>query len=94
MRKILKHRFYIAGLTLLMGFAAINQFTPAVSAFNDHSQKHFTEVVVHRKDTLWTIAEEVTPPGQDVRNTIYKIRKINNLSSAVLHPGQRLLIPR
>ncbi len=93
MKKIAKYRFYTFGLALIIALMAINLLTHSVNAFNNQ-QAHFAEMVVQSNDTLWTIAEEITPDGQDVRNTVYIIRKVNHLNSAVLYPGQRLLIPR
>lgn len=44
-------------------------------------------------DSLWVIADSVTSPGQDVRETIEAIRELNDLDSSVIVPGQRLLVP-
>ncbi len=76
-------------LTLLLAFL----FTFTVNAFNK-PQEQFAEVIVHKDDTLWTLAEGVTPDSGDVRDTVYQIRQINHLTSPVLQPGQRILIPR
>ena len=76
-------------LTMLLVFL----FTFTANAFNKPQEK-FTEVIVHKDDTLWAIAERITPNNGDIRDTVYNIRKINHLSSPVLHPGQRILIPR
>lgn len=88
-----KYRYHTAVLIIVIALMAINLLTVSVNAFNSQ-QAHFEEMVVQNNDTLWTIAEKVTPNGQDVRNTIFTIRKVNHLNSAVLYPGQRLLIPR
>lgn len=90
MNSMLKRRFFAAGLALIIGLLAVNL---TVNAFGD-AKGHYEEVTVHSNDTLWTIAAQVTPNGYDVRNTIDTIRKINNLNSAILYPGQRLLVPR
>ena len=44
-------------------------------------------------DTLWTIADEATPPGEDVRTTIEAIKELNGLADSVIVPGQRLIVP-
>jgi LysM repeat protein len=48
---------------------------------------------VHAGDTLWSIAAEVTEPGQDIRSTIAAIEGINGLDGAYLQIGQTLSIP-
>lgn len=49
--------------------------------------------VVERGDTLWSIAERLSPPGEDVRETVDLLRDLNRLSGAELRPGQRLVVP-
>ncbi len=44
-------------------------------------------------DTLWQFAEEITPPGGDVRDSVSELEKLNDMDSAALYPGQRLVIP-
>ena len=51
------------------------------------------EYKVRAGDSLWGIADEHTPDGYDVRNTIEAIKSINGLGSSVIHPGQVLEIP-
>ena len=43
-------------------------------------------------ETLWNIGKFYSP-HEDPRKTVYLIRKINGLSSPVIHPGQELLVP-
>jgi LysM repeat protein len=57
------------------------------------SKVKYTSVTVYPGDTLWKIASEYNNDESDVRKVIYKIRKLNNLKSAVIIPGQELLIP-
>lgn len=44
-------------------------------------------------DTLWTIAQGFTSPGEDVRSSVALLRDMNDLESSALVPGQVLLIP-
>jgi LysM repeat protein len=44
-------------------------------------------------DTLWVIAEQITPPGGDVRDTVSAIKQINRLDTSVIRPGQVLAVP-
>lgn len=44
-------------------------------------------------DTLWSISEEMTPAGADVRETIGAVRGLNELDASVIHPGQVLQLP-
>lgn len=53
----------------------------------------YAKVTVYPGDTLWGIASKYNTENSDVRKVIDKIRKINKLDTAVIIPGQQLLIP-
>jgi LysM repeat protein len=44
-------------------------------------------------DSLWTIAEGYTVPGEDVRIVIHDIKVANGLDTSVIDVGQVLVIP-
>lgn len=52
-----------------------------------------SSVVVHPGDTLWSIAAGVVGEGDDVRAVIADIRELNDLTDAVVVPGQVLVLP-
>lgn len=58
----------------------------------DTSEKRFTEVIVKKGDTLWGMAEKLGS-DEDIRKTVYEIRKLNNLSTVKIVPGQVVRIP-
>jgi LysM repeat protein len=49
--------------------------------------------VVSQGETLWSIAQSVTPAGEDVRETVATIQSMNMLASSTIMPGQQLLVP-
>jgi LysM repeat protein len=51
------------------------------------------EYLVVTGDTLWDIAAVYTPSGEDVRDTVFDIRRANGLEGSVILPGQVLQIP-
>lgn len=53
----------------------------------------YSRVTVASGDTLWSIASQYTNKGEDIREFIYNIKKLNNLDSAMITPGEELLIP-
>ena len=52
-----------------------------------------SSVVVHPGDTLWSIAAGVAGDGDDIRAVIADIRELNDLTDAVVVPGQVLALP-
>lgn len=50
-------------------------------------------VIVQPGDSLWSIAMEVTEPGQDGRRVVEHLRTLNGITGTVIHPGASLLVP-
>lgn len=50
----------------------------------------YEKIVVSKGDTLWSIASEL---NGNIRENIYKIKKINNLETSYIYEGQELQIP-
>lgn len=48
---------------------------------------------VETGDSLWSVAAAVAAPGQDPREVVAEIVQLNDLTSDVVVPGQRLLVP-
>lgn len=57
------------------------------------TEVEYKEVVVRNGDTLWQIAAQHRGADTDTRRMIDRIRDINDLSSAVVKPGQVLKVP-
>ena len=49
--------------------------------------------VVQEGDTLWNLAEQITPAGADIGATIAMIKAANDLPSSMLVPGDQIVIP-
>ena len=87
--------FSLMPLVALVALGAVT----AIPALSSHllyaaSSERFASVTVRSGDTLWTLAERRTAPGDSVQDTIDTIRAVNHLGSAALAPGQRIRIPR
>ena len=44
-------------------------------------------------DTLWEIASDMTAEGDDVRVLVQEVRRLNDLSTSLIMPGQKLALP-
>lgn len=56
-------------------------------------EEAYEEIIVAPGDTLWSIVRVHGGKG-DPRRMIDEIRRLNGLTDARLHPGQKLLLPR
>ena len=77
----------LALLLLLVGTVAAN--TGGDQAPNAAPVAH----TVRTGETLWDIAADHTPAGDDVRDTIHDIRRLSGLEGSLIFPGQALTVP-
>ncbi|KAA8827791.1 MULTISPECIES: LysM peptidoglycan-binding domain-containing protein [Bifidobacterium] len=52
-----------------------------------------TSYIVKPGDTLWSYASHITPPGEDVSQTVDELISLNHLDSGSLRVGQRIVVP-
>ncbi len=53
----------------------------------------YSEVIVQSGDTLWNLAQELGPDHKDLREVVFEICKLNDISADSIYPGQMILIP-
>ncbi len=76
----------IAAIALaIVGPQAIASGEPGVSAVDSHT--------VSTGETLWSIAQALTPAGDDVYDTIVDIQHLNAMSGSELVAGEQILVP-
>jgi len=73
----------VVALVLLL--ASSVQATPELLETADYK--------VRSGDSLWSIAQDQTFDGYDVRDTLASIKRLNGLDTSLIHPGQWLEIP-
>lgn len=57
------------------------------------ASQQVTSYVVRPGDTLWSYAQSVTKPGDDVRETVQYLMELNNMEGSAVAVGQRLVVP-
>ena len=78
-------------LILITALAIIS--VPLIVKAKGTQESQYITIVVRSGDTLWDIASEYTESNKDVRETIYNIKKTNNMDSVMIVPGQKLIVP-
>jgi len=84
-------RRVVASLVLLP-LAATMWFTAGKGAVAQGTKPTTRTVVVQPGQSLWGIAQAVAPKA-DPRETIYKIKQLNQLADSSLSPGQAVIVP-
>jgi len=87
----------VLSIMVLVAFAGNSFMDHLFGAFQFVSHSSPQNEVSYRiesGDTLWTLASTMLEPGEDIRNKIITIRKINGLTpNQSLIPGQIVRIP-
>lgn len=87
--KIINKFKFIRTITILI-FLLIALFNISVAKSNEEAE--IISYTVSRGETLWDIAKEYTPNNKDIRQTIYEIKKINNITEATIYERQTIQI--
>lgn len=59
-----------------------------------YEEPQYIEIVVQSGDTIWSLVREYASKDKDIRESIYEIGVINNLSSYDIFPGQVIKVPK
>ncbi len=88
-----KTRFTISVMIFILLATAVISLLFGNNEVNSASYMQYDTVVVKPGDTLWNIASSHNTNGTDIRELIYEISSINELSGEFIVPGQTLMIP-
>ncbi len=81
-------------LLLLVTVLAVGIFLVYNIYAKGTDSEDYMVVTVEKGETLWSIAQRYNVDDKmDPRSLISKIKKINNLDSPLIYPGDKLLIP-
>lgn len=82
----------LASIPLIVGAAVFALNGGGAVATDSGAHTNFSYATVQNGESLWTIAERVAP-NADPRDVIAGIVSVNQLSSTLVSPGQRVAIP-
>ena len=89
-----KFRFTVA-LTIVLLLVCTALFA-AFGGFKAYSKDtvDYTSHTVDNCETIWSIAQQYSEKGQDIRKTVYEIKKLNGIQENIVFVGQTLKIPK
>ena len=85
--KIVKKSIITLIFIIIITFICLSQIVNKEEI--ETSQIQYT---VSKGETLWDIAKEFKQDGQDIREYIYEVKKINNMTSSMIYEGQVITI--
>jgi hypothetical protein len=93
MRLTRRGRVVVLAFFVLMASLASAILLATASRADDREAGPAPTVVVQSDDTLWAIATR-SAPDRDPYAAMAEIKKLNGIRGYVVHPGQRLQLPR
>jgi LysM repeat protein len=75
----------LAAVALIVAPQAFAQESGAPAASDNY--------VVAQGETLWSIAQSITPADRNVRDTVATLKGMNVMDSSTIHSGDQLIIP-
>lgn len=85
---------YLLSVFVILACIGSNMIVKANVGGMDRSYKYYTEVRVHRDDTLWGIADQyITSEYESMSRYIADVKEINSLYTDELRYGQRIMVP-
>lgn len=88
--RIVNRKKFIRSIAILI-FLLIGLFNISI-ANTDKKEAEIIDYTITPGETLWSIAGEYTPNSKDVRETIYEIKKLNNMTDSNIYAGQTIKI--
>lgn len=89
MRITNKFKFIRTMAIAIFLLAAVFNFSIAKS---NQEEAEVIDYTICKGETLWSIAREYTPDNKDIRQTIYEIKQLNNMSDSTVYENQTIKI--
>ncbi len=86
----LRFTLFVA-ITIILFTMTVN-FALGINTADSSTIPEYIELEVSSGDTLWSIADKYMN-DDDIRESIYKLSKVNNISASDLKAGMTILIP-
>lgn len=88
-----KTRFVLATMIALILLSILFSYMTGTIMSVASTDQSYLEFTVTSGDTLWEIASDHNYYNEDVRQVVYNIKKLNQMNTSDIYPGQVLIIP-
>lgn len=90
--RIVNRKKFIRSMAILI-FLLLALFNISVAKSNKE-EAEIIDYTISRGETLWSIAEENKAEKEDIRQYIYDIKKLNNMTDSAVYEGQIIQIKK
>ncbi|HOQ16233.1 MAG TPA: LysM peptidoglycan-binding domain-containing protein [Defluviitaleaceae bacterium] len=81
-------------ISLIQLFSILSTYcSTGHESFNNHLVKKYEEVMIHRGDSLWKLAQKYKPEDKSTKEYVKLIKEFNRLESDRLYAGDTIIIP-
>ena len=87
--RIVNRKKFIRSIAIVI-FLLIAIFNVSIAKSNN--EEEIIDYTIAPGQTLWSIAREYTPNSKDIRETIYEIKQLNNMTDSSIYPRQTIQI--
>ena len=87
---IIKNKFkFIRSITIIV-FLLVTLVNASIAKRNEEAE--IISYTVSKGDTLWTIAQEHKADSKDIKQYIYELKKLNNMTNSNIYERQTIKI--
>lgn len=86
-------RFTLFVVIAIILLTTIVNFTLGLNTASSSTAKEYREIEISSGDTLWHIAETYMSDNSDIREAVYELCQLNDMSADQLHAGMTILVP-
>lgn len=91
---VIKNKLRFSIFIFILFFSLLSLGMMMYNQVSGYDIPQYDSYLVHKGDTLWSIAKDLTGERMDVREAIYDITTLNEISSSGhIYPGQKLILP-
>lgn len=88
-----KLRFTVFVVLMILILTTAISFALGLNTAVSLTVSEYMDVPITYGDTLWSIAEAYMPTDNDIRESVYELCKINDISASELYAGMTIKVP-
>ena len=92
-RVVNKFRFTFFVVLMILAITTFANFALGLNSADSFTRLTYMDYEITDGDTLWTIAETYMTDASDIREAVYELCQLNEISAGELYVGMTIQIP-